>query len=124
VWLSKALGANTAQLFAPLRKYVVQRQTDRTDVNPYKPDDPEVVQAVKLLKQKVADATTLVSPRWSWMFHLYADGAQSKGVGGLMAQHFIDTGRPGEKPLVGAALEELQKECELTGDPAAPAGWG
>ena len=122
VWLSKALAANTAQLLAPLRKYVVQRQTDRTYVNPYKPDDPEVVQAVELLKQKVADAATLISPRWSWMFHLYCDGAQSKGVGGLMA-HWIDTGRPGEKPLVGELLEELQKECELTGDPLAPVGW-
>jgi hypothetical protein len=122
VWLSKALAANTAQLLAPLRKYVIQRQTVRTYVNPYKPDDPEVIPAVELLKQKVADAATLISPRWSWMFHLYCDGAQSKGVGGLMA-HWIDTGQPGEKTLVGEELERLQQQCEATGDPLAPRGW-
>jgi hypothetical protein len=91
-------------------------------VNPYVKDDPEVVQAVKLLKQKVSDSSTLISPRWTWMFHLYADGAQSKGVGGILT-HFIDTGRPGEAPLVGAELERLQSECEMTGDPPAPPGW-
>ena len=64
VWLSKALSANTAQLLAPLRKYVVQRQTDKSYVNPYDPGDPEVVQAVELLKRKVSDSTTLISPRW------------------------------------------------------------
>ena len=122
VWLSKALSANTAQLLAPLRKYVVQRQTDKSYVNPYDPSDPEVVQAVELLKRKVSDSTTLISPRWDWEFHLYADGAQSKGVGGLIA-HWIDTGRPGEKPLQGAALEELQKQCELKGNPPPPVGW-
>ena len=122
VWLQQALSANTAQLLAPLRKYVVQRQTDRTYINPYKPDDPEVVQAVKLLKQKVADSATLISPRWDWEFHCFADGAQSKGVGGLIA-HFIDTGPPGEKPLHGPELEAFQAQCASTGDPPPPTGW-
>jgi hypothetical protein len=53
------------------------------------------------MKQKVmADSATLISPRWDWEFHCLADGTQSKGIGGLIA-HFIDTGRPGEKPLHG-----------------------
>ena len=121
-WLQQALSVNTAQLLAPLRKYVVQRQTDRTYINPYKPDDPEVVQAVKLLKQKVADSATPISPRWDWEFHCFADGAQSKGVGGLIA-HFIDTGRPGEKPLHGPELEVFQAQCASTGDPSPPTGW-
>jgi hypothetical protein len=119
VWLQQALSVNTAQLLAPLRKYVVQRQTDRTYISPYRPDDPEVVQAVKLLKQKVADSATLISPRWDWKFHCFADGAQSKGVGGLIA-HFIDTGRPGEKPLHGQELDAFQAQCASTGDPPPP----
>jgi hypothetical protein len=124
VWLEQALciSMNTAQLLAPLRKYVVQRQTDRTYINPSKPDDPEVIQAVKLLKQNVADSVTLISLRWHWEFHCFADGAQLKGVGGLIA-HFIDTGRPGEKPLHGPELDAFQAQCASTGDPPPPTGW-
>jgi hypothetical protein len=127
VWLHQALSANTAQLLAPPRKYVVQRQTDRSYINPYnpardKPYDSEVIQSVNLLKQKVADSATLTSPRWDWEFHCFADGAQSKGVGGLIA-HFIDTGRPGEKPLHGKELTAFQAQCASTGDPPPPTGW-
>jgi hypothetical protein len=52
---------------------------------------------VNLLKQKVADSATLISPRWDWEFRCFADGAQSKGVGGLIAHLFIDTGRVRER---------------------------
>jgi hypothetical protein len=122
VWLQKCLRCNTAQLLAPLRRYVIQRQTDRSYISPYDPDDPEVIQAVKLLKEKIAESTTLFSPRWHWEFHVFADGAQNSGVGGLMA-HFVDTGRPGEKPLTGEALAEFQATCEEKGEPPPPPEW-
>jgi site-specific DNA-cytosine methylase len=122
VWLQKCLRCNTAQLLARLRRYVIQRQTDRSYINTYDPNDPEVLQAVRLLKEKIAESTTLFSPRWNWEFHVFADGAQSSGVGGLMA-HFVDTGRPGEKPLTGKALADFQATCEEKGEPPPPPEW-
>ena len=121
VWLQKCLQCNAAQLLKPLRKYVIQRSTDKTFVNRYDPDDPEVRQAVTLIKEKIAHATTLHSPRWKWRFHVFADGAQSSGVGGVMA-HFIDTGWPGELPLKGSKLTAFQALCEEDGDPPPRAG--
>jgi hypothetical protein len=64
VWLQKCLKCNTAELLKPLRKYVIQRATDKSFINKYDPDDPEVRQAVELTKAKVAASTTLHSPRW------------------------------------------------------------
>jgi hypothetical protein len=124
VWLQKCLKCNTAELLKPLRKYVIQRATDKSYVNKYDPDEPEVRQAVELVKSKVAAATTLHSPRWHWRMHCFADGAQSSGVGGVLC-HFIDTGWPGELPLRGKALEEFQQQCdekENGGDPPARSG--
>ena len=37
--------------------------------------------------------------------------------------HFVDTGRPGEKPLTGAALVDFQATCEEKGEPPPPPEW-
>ena len=37
--------------------------------------------------------------------------------------HFVDTGRPGEKPLTGKALADFQATCEEKGEPPPPPEW-
>jgi hypothetical protein len=55
VFLQRALNCNLSELLAPLRKYVVMSSTTKKYVLKYDPTVPEVIAAVTVVKERIAN---------------------------------------------------------------------
>ena len=108
VWMQRCLRCNLAELLKPLRKYVVMSQTTKKYILPFDPTDPEVIAAVNVLKERIANAATVHPPNWDLPFHCFSDGAQSAGVGGCICQ-FIVTGPPRDALSPTPEIEEKRR---------------
>ena len=86
VWLSRVLACNLSNLVAPLRKFLLMRPHNKSYVYPYDPDDPMVIRTVKALKERIANAVTLYTPRWDEPMHVFCDAAPSRGCGMMLGQ--------------------------------------
>jgi len=91
VFFQRCLRCNLAELLSGLRKYVVMRATDKKYLLDYDPTCPEVIAAVEAVKERVQNAATLHTPDPSKEYHLWTDGAQSRGAAACLSQ-WVDTG--------------------------------
>ena len=111
VFLQRALNCNLSELLSPLRKYVVMSSTSKKYINKYDPTAPEVIAAVEVVKERIANSCTLVAPDYSKEFFLFVDGAQSSGIGSVVMQ-FIDTGPPEDVPTVPTGGKKQYSELD------------
>ena len=111
VFLQRALNCNLSELLAPLRKYVVMSSTTKKYILKYDPTVPEVISAVTVVKERIANSCTLVAPDYGKEFFLFVDGAQSSGVGGVLTQ-FVDTGPPEDPVLTPTGGKKKYSELD------------
>jgi hypothetical protein len=87
--------------------------TSKKYINKYDPTAPEVIAAVEVVKERIANSCTLVciAPDYSKEFFLFVDGVQSSGIGSVVMQ-FIDTGPPEDVPTVPTGGKKQYSELD------------